>query len=127
VCVVCIENLYRSTGYFSTLLSTVRQTTRAAEVPIPNTVGKKGFVTGHDFSRVSMGLRRTQVDENALECPLKNNDLVGVFDRAVVAPKSEGFSPCKGHFQAVHFLTATLPHGKLSNKKLTAGPKGRSF
>jgi len=26
------------------------------------------FVTGHDFSRVSMGLRRTQVDENAVEC-----------------------------------------------------------
>ena len=40
------------------------------------------FVTGHDFSRVSMGLRHTQVDENVSECPLKPNDLASVFDRA---------------------------------------------
>jgi hypothetical protein len=48
------------------------------------------FVTGHDFSRVSMGLRRTQVDENALECPLKPNDLASVFDRADQAAKRIG-------------------------------------
>jgi hypothetical protein len=37
-----------------------------------------------------MGLRRTQVDENALEFPLKPNDLASVFDRGDQSAKEIG-------------------------------------
>jgi hypothetical protein len=64
------------------------------------------FVTGHDFSRVSMSLRLTQVHENAVECgmtvkpPSQGCGGTGGIEAVVVSDLERVHEPINERFQA---------------------------